>query len=284
MKTLDSHTGRCLPVYPHPILNLECSSGEKFLIISDVHIGWEERLRKAGLKVDLSGNVIEMVRVLLDVQHKTGISNLIILGDLKSSTSIITKSEWGNVPLFIRTLEKSFNIFIIPGNHDGKLSHLLPLNTNLLLPSGLRIDDVLLFHGHTRPRITSDINRIIIGHLHPVLKKDGSIFNNSKVWVKIVLSKIISRHGKNQEERNIEIIILPHFNELIDYYSKSSKIRVGPPNKSKLPFLDMLIYKQHWTLLNGYMYSTDGTLVGTLQDVMTLLYGTSSNQRTETLN
>lgn len=279
MKTFDSQSVRCVPIYPYPVLKLESSSGEKYLIVSDVHIGWEERLKKAGLMMDLSDSVMEMARVLLDVQKKTGISNLIILGDVKSSTSVITKSEWDNVPLFIKELEKSFTIFIIPGNHDGKLSHLLPLNSNLLLPSGLRIDDVLLFHGHTRPKIKSYINRIITGHLHPVLKKEGSIFNGSKVWVKLVLSKLITKDTKDYEERKIEVIILPHFNELINYYSQLGKIKVGPSDRSKLPFLDMMIYKQHWNLLEGYMFSTDGTLVGTLEDVMVLLYGTSSNQK-----
>lgn len=268
-----------MPIYPYPILNLVSSSGEKYLIVSDIHIGWEEGLRKAGLAVDLSDTVMEMAEVLLNVQRKTGISNLIILGDLKSSTSVITKSEWYNVPRFIRALEKSFTIFIIPGNHDGKLSYLLPLNSNLLLPSGLRIDDVLLIHGHTRPKITSSINRIIAGHLHPVLKKDGSILNGSKVWLKLVLSKNISRHNENHVERKLEVIILPHFNELIDYYSHSSKSKVGPSDKSKLPFLDLMLCKQHWNLSEGYMFSTDGTLVGTLQDTMILLYGTSSNQK-----
>jgi putative SbcD/Mre11-related phosphoesterase len=263
-----------VPIYPYPILNLESSSGERYLIVSDVHIGWEDKLRAAGLIVDFSDSVVEMAKVLLDAQKKTGISNLIILGDLKSSTSVITKSEWTNVPRFINTLEKSFKIFIIPGNHDGKLSYLLPFYPNLLLPSGLRIDNVLLFHGHTRPRITSDITRIIIGHLHPVLKREGSILNGSKVWVKLVLSKIISKYSENPDERKIEVIILPHFNELMDYYSKSSKIKVGLTNKSKLPFLDALIYKQHWNLLDGFMFSTDGTLVGNLQDVIALLYGT----------
>src|SRR5690349_20632173 len=219
MKTLDSQSVRCVPIYPYPVLNLVSSSGEKYLIVSDVHIGWEEGLKKAGLAVDLSDSVMEMAEVLLNVQRKTGISNLIILGDLKSSTSVVTKSEWYNVPRFIRALEKSFTIFIIPGNHDGKLSYLLPLNSNLLLPSGLRIDDVLLIHGHTRPKITAGINRIIAGHLHPVLKKDGSILNGSKVWVKLVLSKNISSHGDNLVGRKMEVIILPHFNELIDYYS-----------------------------------------------------------------
>lgn len=279
MKTLKSHSVRCMPIYPYPILNLVSSSGEKYLIVSDIHIGWEEGLRKDGLAVDLSDTVMEMAGILLNVQRETGISNLIILGDLKSSTSVITKSEWYNVPRFIRALEKSFTIFIIPGNHDGKLSYLLPLNSNLLLPSGLRIDDVLLIHGHTKPKITPGINRIIAGHLHPVLKKHDSILNGSKVWVKLVLSKDILRRDEIHVERKMEVIILPHFNKLIDYYSQSSKIKVGSSNKSKLPFLDLMLYKQHWNLLEGYMFSTDGTLVGSLQDIMILLYGAPSDHK-----
>lgn len=273
-----SSSVRCIPIYPHPILLLEISKEEKYLVISDVHLGWEERLKKTGLATDLSDTVTEMVSILLEVQQRTAISNLIILGDLKSSTNIITKSEWNNVPLFINMLEKSFKILIIPGNHDGKLSYLLPKTTNLLLARGLQLEDILLIHGHTNPNISPRINRIITGHLHPILQKEESILNGSKVWVKLIVSRDNLTKTKPRDIRRIEVLILPHFNNLLDYYSSSRKIRHSIDSKSKLPFLDKMLFKQNWTAVEGHMFSTDGTLVGNLEDIMVLLYGSSFEQ------
>lgn len=271
----NSPSGKCVPFYPYPILSLETPSRKRYLIISDVHIGWDESLKKSGLTVDISDYVTEMANTLIDVQQRTSISNLVILGDLKSSVKFISSSEWRNVPLFIRKLEEVFTVYIIPGNHDGNILQLLPDTTNLMLTSGMKIEDILLIHGHTKPRITHDIKRIIAGHLHPILRKNGNILDGSKVWVKLVMSKNQSKSILVPNERKIELIILPHFNNLLDYQVKSRKSVQGYSNKSKLPFLDMMLNAQHWKVSEAYMFSVDGSLVGSYEDVKVLLYGES---------
>lgn len=271
----NSTSGKCMPVYPYPILSIETSSSKKYLIISDVHIGWDEGLKKAGLTVDISDYVIEMANTLIDVQQRTSISNLVILGDLKSSVKFISSSEWRNVPLFIRKLEEVFTVYIIPGNHDGNILKLLPNTTNLMLTSGMKIEDILLIHGHTKPRITHDIRRIIAGHLHPTLRKNGSILDGSKVWVKLVMTRNQAKSILVSNERKIELIILPHFNNFLDYQVKSKKSVQVFSNESKLPFLDSMLNAQHWKVSEAYLFSVDGSLVGLYDDVQVLLYGES---------
>ena len=63
---------------------------------------------------------------------ETGVKELIILGDLKASIKIITKTEWDNVPYFLESLGKLFSIYLIPGNHDGNINQLLPENINMM--------------------------------------------------------------------------------------------------------------------------------------------------------
>jgi uncharacterized protein len=273
MQCLISMSSKCVPIYPYPVLLVETSDGKKFLTISDVHIGCEDRATKAGISVDTKDNVKYLVQTLLTIQSRTGINNLIILGDLKSSVSIISRTEWNNVPYFIMELMKTFTIYIIPGNHDGNLRQLLPEGVNFMLTKGMYVDDILFIHGHTVPRIGSGLKKIIAGHLHPVIKKEGSILNGTKVWVKIDLTRIESnRTPGSGVGRSLELIIVPHFNRFLDFYIRSGSRKFEFRAKSKLPFLDSMLNKQNWRLDNAFMYTMDGSLVGTNDDVKRLLY------------
>jgi uncharacterized protein len=111
-----------IPLYPYPLLMIENSNKEKYLVIPDIHVGFEEKIIKKGIFIDSKENVDEIINILLDIEYREKINNLIILGDLKSSINIITRSEWNNIPYFLNELSKLFNIFIIPGNHDGNIT------------------------------------------------------------------------------------------------------------------------------------------------------------------
>ena len=265
---------RCVPVYPYPILLVETSDSRKFLTISDVHIGCEDRIRRAGILIDAKDNVRELVDTLMAVQVKTGINNLIILGDLKSSTNIISRSEWNNVPYFIRSLMDKFTVYIVPGNHDGNLSKLLPIEINLMLAKGMQLDDIVFIHGHAVPRITPNVRKIISGHLHPILRKEGSIISGKKVWVKILLTRTETRptDENNSIVRKIEIILLPHFNDLLDFFYRPGKRKNVLNKKSKLPFLESMLNKHNWKIENAFIYTLDGSLVGTMEDLESMLY------------
>ena len=267
-------SSRCVPVYPYPILLVETVDNRKFLTISDVHIGCEDRLKRAGVFYDSKENVRDLIDVLITVQTRTGIHNLIILGDLKSSTNVISKSEWDNVPYFINSLTNKFTIYIIPGNHDGNLNQLLPTDVKLMLVKGMQFDDILFIHGHTTPRITPNLKKIIAGHLHPTLKIDGSILNGKKVWVKIRLIKNESKSSNLNSKfvRNVELILVPHFNKLLDFFVSSNNYKQRSDKKSILPLLDTMLNKQNWKIDSAFIYTMDGSLVGTTDDLNTMLY------------
>ena len=189
-----------IPLYPYPILMIEDSNKEKYIVITDIHIGFEEKIIKKGIFIDSKENVDEIINILLNIEYREKIKNLIILGDLKSSINIITRSEWNNIPYFLNELSKLFNIFIIPGNHDGNITHLISNdNINLMSIKGMEFDNILLTHGHALPKIGKNIEKIITGHLHPILIKEGSIINGQRVWIRIILKKSENNEGKKDE-------------------------------------------------------------------------------------
>ena len=72
------------------------------------------------------------------------------LGDIKSGTGKITENEWRNVPLFFEELG-NIEVVLVPGNHDGNISKLIPDSVSISGQSGVVLDGVLLTHGHAMP-------------------------------------------------------------------------------------------------------------------------------------
>ncbi|HZH39117.1 MAG TPA: metallophosphoesterase, partial [Bacillales bacterium] len=239
-----------IPLYPYPILIIESPNLNRYLVVSDIHIGFEDKINRKGVFIDPKKNVDELLEVLSNTINKTQIDNLIILGDLKSSVSVITKSEWNNVPFFIDSLSKLCNIYLVPGNHDGNIIHLVSNNVNLMSVKGMEINNILLTHGHAIPTIGNNINKIVTGHLHPILIKEGNILNGQKVWIKIILKKnqkVSKNITRENPERQIEFIIIPHFNNYLNHHVGST-IEYYSKGKSKLPLLHNLITKKQWKM------------------------------------
>jgi len=210
---------------------------------------------------------------LTNIHSETGVKELIILGDFKSSITIITRTEWDNVPYFLQSLSNLFNIYLIPGNHDGNIKQLLPEKVNLMRSQGMEINNILFTHGHILPRIGKNVEKIIVGHLHPIIQKEGSILQGNKIWVKINLAKKdFLRSNHKQDTRNIELIIMPHFNHILDYYSKTKRNTSRTSGKSKLPLLDNMINKLNWSVEKAFLFTMDGSIIGSEEELTGLLY------------
>ncbi|MDN5846192.1 MAG: metallophosphoesterase [Candidatus Nitrosocosmicus sp.] len=273
IEDIDTNKSRCVPIYPHPILFIKTSGFKNFLTISDVHVGLEDKIRRNGILIDTKKNIDESIMLLTNIHLETGVKELIILGDLKSSIRIITRTEWDNVPYFLESLRKLFNIYVIPGNHDGNIKQLLPENINLMRSQGMEINNILFTHGHTLPRIGMNVEKIIVGHLHPIFQKEGSILHGNKIWVKINLTKKdYSGNNRKQNARNIELIIMPHFNNILDYYSKINKNTSSVRGKSRLPLLYNMINKLNWSIDKAFLITMDGSIVGSEEELRGLLY------------
>ena len=204
-----------------PALILE--NEKKNLVISDLHIGFEHKFSSNKIPNSKNSSVNEIINNVKKIIKKENPDTLILLGDVKSSIQNITKSEWNDVPYFFEEL-KSIEIILIPGNHDANITRLIPNNVTLISSKGMIIDDVLLTHGHTMPsKNYSNVNNIIMGHIHPVYFDENSLLNGERIWISIKTDKSTifpSAKGK------INITIIPSFNPYFyatekRYYKKS---------------------------------------------------------------
>ena len=230
----------------YPALIIE--GQEKNLVITDLHIGFEGNLSQNNIFLGKNTTVNESIKEVEKILVKTKPDSLILLGDVKSGIKSITKTEWNNVPIFLEKIKKQINITIIPGNHDANIEKLVPKGISLTTSKGLIVEDILLTHGHTMPSENfSEVNKIIMGHVHPVFFQEQSIMNGERVWVTMKCNKekiFPSKTGK------LEIIIIPTFNK--HFYTAHKKFY----KKSISPILDRR------EVLEAKILTLDGTIIG----------------------
>lgn len=210
---------RIIPFQPALIL----AEIQKFLVVTDLHIGFEIGMISNDINIKPEGMIEEIHSNLYSLIESERPDSLILLGDIKSGIKSISKIEWQTVPLFFE-IGKKINTIVVPGNHDGNLSRLLPDYITMTSQSGLVIGDTLLTHGHTMPSENfSHVSRIIMGHLHPVYFQEGSVLDGQRLWVSIKTEK---NKIFPSSKGDLEIIIMPAFNKYFyatskRYYKKS---------------------------------------------------------------
>jgi putative SbcD/Mre11-related phosphoesterase len=236
------------PIHPHPAILLE-DEGRKYIIVSDLHIGLEADLLAKGITVSPS-LVSDMVAELLDLVQSEHADNIILLGDIKHTVGSINRQEWDAVPLFLNQLSAKTEVYLVPGNHDGNIRQLVPMNVNMITSKGMTLDDTLLVHGHSMPSdVRGHVKRIVMGHVHPVFLKKGSVINGERVWLYIQAKKedIFAEKGV------LDIIVVPTFNPYL--YATGEKLY----HKSLSPILTRVM--QHG-VKKCIVVTLDGSIVG----------------------
>jgi hypothetical protein len=110
-------------------------------------------------------------------------------------------------------------------------------------------ENILFTHGHTMPSENfSHVDKIIMGHLHPVFFQEESIVNGERVWVSMRTSK---DHIFPSSSGEIEITIVPSFNR---YFYATNKRRY---EKSISPIIERV--KQ---VSSARIITLDGTIIG----------------------
>jgi putative SbcD/Mre11-related phosphoesterase len=276
------------PVSPYPALIIEGGSW-KIMVISDLHLGWEASLAEDGIHIpSQTGKMLRKVKEVLAAENP---SSLIILGDLKHTVEKIMLEEWRDVPLFLEEVKRIVgDVRVIPGNHDGDISILLPNGVKLEPQQGVMVGDVGLFHGHAWPDIRMlNCKTLVIGHVHPVITfRDHTGYRvTSQVWVKapcnnITLAKAILRRYKikfKDEEEALRIlseeystqprvenlIIMPSFNEFLGgrAVNKISIVR----DEALKEFIGPILRSGSINLEDAEVYLLDGTYLGELDQL-----------------
>jgi uncharacterized protein len=237
------------PIHPHAAILLEDEEGKKYVTVSDLHIGLEADLLTKGITVgrSLVSDMIAELLGLVDSEHANGI---ILLGDIKHTVGAISRQEWDNVPAFLNQLSAKAEVYLVPGNHDGNIRHLVPMNVNMTTSRGMTLGDTLLVHGHTLPSdIRAGITQIVMGHIHPVFLKKGSVINGERVWLYIQARK----EAIFAEKGMLDIVVVPTFNPYLYATSENTY------HKSISPIIKRVM--QHG-VMKCIVATLDGSIVG----------------------
>ncbi len=149
------------------------------LIISDIHIGYEEMLAKKGIlfpRVGYKEIKRKTEQIIKKVEQEIGkIKIIIINGDLKHEFGEISKQEWREVIDYVSYLNKIAKVVVVKGNHDTIIKP-LKKKVDFELVNYIKWKDVLVVHGHKaieeellKEIKDKDIKYIIIGHEHAAL-------------------------------------------------------------------------------------------------------------------
>jgi metallophosphoesterase superfamily enzyme len=220
-----------------------------------------------GLEADLGARGItvrssmarEMLDELLSLVQSQDAGGLILLGDIKNTVSAISKQEWDDVPSFFKKLSDRADVYFVPGNHDGNIRPLVPDSVNVISSKGMVIGDTLFLHGHSMPSDTrSHVRRIVMGHLHPVFLKKGSVLNGERVWVYLQVRK----EALFAESGLLDIVVVPSFNKYL--YAEERRYR-----KSISPIVSRVV--ENNAVEKCMIVRLDGSIVGDMSEISSVL-------------
>ena len=230
-----------------PVLVLE--GKKKYIVAADIHIGFENSMTSNEIFIGKNSTTNESIQELAETIDLEKPDSVILLGDVKSSIKNITRSEWDEVPLFFEKIREKCDVILVPGNHDANIQRLIPNNISMISSTGMVDENILFTHGHIMPSDNfSHVDKIIMGHLHPVFFQEGSIINGQRVWVSIKTEKENIFPNKAGE---IEITIVPSFNR---YFYATHRRQY---KKSTSPIINRIK-----TISKAKIITLDGTIIG----------------------
>ncbi len=222
---------------------------KKYLVVTDLHIGFEASLASNEIFMGKNTTIHETIEELSEIIEAEKPDSVILLGDVKSSLKNISKTEWGDVPLFFEKIKEKCNIILIPGNHDANIQRLVPEGVSLISSTGMVEKNILFTHGHTMPSENfAHVQKIIMGHIHPVFFQENSIVNGQRVWISIKTNKDYIFPSESGE---IEITIVPSFNK---FFFATNKRKY---KKSISPIIEKIK-----KVSSARIVTLDGTIVG----------------------
>jgi len=204
----------------YPYLYLEKS---KSLILADIHLGYEEAVAQEGVflpRAQLSHLRLELDSVLRELDTES----VIIVGDLKHRFDKLSRQEKEEIEALVNFLKERNikDIKLVRGNHDNYVS-LMTKKLGVELFDSLKIDNILLVHGHIDPFETgledhrNNIDLVIYGHEHPSIVLRDSLGRVGKLPIFLEMPLRL-------RDRSIKAIILP----ATGYYQLGSAITLDP--------------------------------------------------------
>ena len=240
-------------LYPYPAL-LMTGTNEDYLIISDLHIGFEQRF-------NIKTSCNKMLNMLLELLYQYRPDRLLILGDVKSGFNRLSKVEWMHVPKFMEDVASLVRISVIPGNHDGNLAPLLPREV-MIESKEVLLDNVGFLHGHTKlSRRLNGASRIVMGHIHPSYCRKGSPLSGAQVWLIVKVLRTGIFEGSESCD-NVELWVMPSFN---------TELNVKGLTLSSKKLISPIFRKIAKNMEDAFIITLDGSVIGDIDSVKFVL-------------
>jgi len=243
------------PIFEKPLLLVEQDS--KVLVASDLHLGLEYELWLNGMSIP--SQTEHLLRNLRNHLKDIKPDYLVLLGDVKHNVPRTSWQEKREVPNFLEALSQDARIEVVPGNHDVGLSEMAPPNVKVHPSSGMVLDNIGYFHGHTWPaKKLFESRALIAGHIHPAVKlKDPLGYTITRpVWIRSnILSDVIEKQY-GQKFPDLEIVLAPAFNYLCGGLALNASSQ-----EERGPIFAMSNLEQ------ARVYLLDGTDLGHLKEI-----------------
>jgi hypothetical protein len=152
-------------------------------------------------------------------------------------------------------MEEFEEVYVVPGNHDGGLSPILPPRVRVAGPGGLALEmadgRAGFFHGHAYPSpAVSKARLLVCGHQHLILAREGK---RQGIWVRLTF-------GPASKERTL--IVMPAFNPLLSGVTAAD----FSPDRWR-PVLSSFLEGRH----SADVFLLDGTKLGSLDGLASRL-------------
>ncbi len=182
------------------------------LIISDLHIGIEDRLFPKGVRIgNVSENMLKSIEEI--IRANRGIKRIIITGDAKESIGQPDKT----VIEFFSRLASLAKVLVVKGNHDGGIESIAGINvadaTGIVIRAGGK--KIGLVHGHAQPKDDIfDCDVIFCGHQHPIIEKTNKFggIERFRAWIRIPIDLQTAKKKYPRANKNCVLYIIPPFN------------------------------------------------------------------------
>ena len=252
---------RMLKIVPGDAARVFSNSGERTLLISDLHLGLEKEMAKKGFR--LPAYSVRMVERVRDSADRYGTSRLVVLGDVKHTVGKVEDIDWGAVPWFFDTMLDLFeSVEVVPGNHDGNIKTVLPPRVTLRPSQGAVLGRgrgrIGVAHGHAWPSEEAIATRnLVIGHSHFTYEMRDSLGTRSResVWVGAWydVAELMEGAGyRSKAKGRGKLTVMPPFNRLVG----------GQPiNRSRSFEFGPVLSSRSVSLSDADIFLTDGTRV-----------------------
>jgi uncharacterized protein len=243
------------PVFEIPLLLVEFDS--KVLVASDLHLGLEYELWLNGMSIP--SQTEHLLRNLRNYLKDIKPDFLVLLGDVKHNVPRTSWQEKREVPNFLEALSQDARIEVVPGNHDVGLDEIAPPDVKVHSSSGMVLDNIGYFHGHTWPaKKLLESRALIAGHIHPAVKlRDPLGYTITRpVWIRSNVLSGVAEKQYGQKIPYLEIILVPAFNYLCGGMPLNAS-----SEEERGPILAMSNLEQ------ARVYLVDGTDLGHLKEI-----------------